>query len=258
MLLTKPLHSIRFLRENHLGVEAHIGRYESSPTWAQYLPFVGGVHLPYEGINLASPDEAVRTAGMRKMKDALAEGCRYGIDRMVIHTLGIRSIGEENTGDYDTLLESLRELAAYAAERSITLCMENQLMYPPKIMRLFGDTAEEWFRIRRDAGCDNLMLTLDTSHASTSLAVYPTHRERLKHLYDFLKFPEMIGRIHWSDSRITNNEAAGNDMHLCPGAGDLPLPFHSEINRLPAVKLLEQNCSSDEVLRTLEFIENLP
>ncbi len=258
MLLTKPFHSIRFLQENHLGVEAHIGRYESSPTWEQYIPFVGGVHLPYDGINLASPDESIRSEGFRKIEAALMEGCRYGIDRMVIHTLGTRIQDGRTVGEYDLLIESLRKLAAFAKKRNVTLCMENQLMYPPNTLRLFGDTAEEWFRIRKDAACDNLLLTLDTSHAATSLAVYPTHRERLKHLYDFLKFPELIGRIHWSDSRIINNEAAGNDMHLCPGTGDLPLPFHSEINRHPAVKLLEQNCTWQEVRNTLEFISNLP
>ena len=53
-------------------------------------------------------------------------------------------------------------------------------------------------------------------------------------------------------------KAAGNDMHLCPGTGDLPLPFHSEINRHPAVKLLEQNCTTRELRDTLEFISNLP
>ena len=45
MLLIRPCHTPEFLTANHLGVEAHITRYDRLPDWPQYVPFVYGVHL---------------------------------------------------------------------------------------------------------------------------------------------------------------------------------------------------------------------
>ena len=39
-LLVCPIHSIPYLVANNLGVEAHIGRYDRRPGWAEYVPFV--------------------------------------------------------------------------------------------------------------------------------------------------------------------------------------------------------------------------
>ena len=70
-LLVRPIHSIRFLVENNLGVEAHIGRYDTRPGWADYVPFVDGVHLPYKGCNLAATDDTHRERSIRTLKQAM-------------------------------------------------------------------------------------------------------------------------------------------------------------------------------------------
>jgi sugar phosphate isomerase/epimerase len=76
-------------------------------------------------------------------------------------------------------------------------------------------------------------------------------------MYEFLRHPERIGRVHWSDSRLTKSEAYYHDMHLVPGAGDLPIDFHRRINNLDIVKTLEQKCSEEELLQGLAFISSL-
>ena len=47
MLLVKAMHAPEFLTAHHLGVEIHITRDDVKENFAQYIPFIGGIHLPY-------------------------------------------------------------------------------------------------------------------------------------------------------------------------------------------------------------------
>lgn len=257
MLLTRPCHTPGFLTANHLGVEAHITRYDQLPDWPQYIPFVYGVHLPYAGMNLAAFDDELRLESMRKLKAALDEGCRYPVDRMVMHSVGIESLDGKKVGCYEHMISGIREFADYAAQKGILLCIENQVLREPERVITFGNTAAGWFRIQQDVDRRNVLLTLDSSHAATSVAVYATYEERSAHMFDFLAHPELIGRVHWSDSRLKNNEARFNDMHLIPGEGDLPHEFHRMIKNLNVIKLLEQRRSEADMLKGLAFINSL-
>jgi sugar phosphate isomerase/epimerase len=257
MLLIRPCHTAEFLRSNNLGVEAHITRYDRLPDWNQYIPFVHGVHLPYAEMNLAAFDDDLRSDSLQKLKSALDEGCKYPVDRMVMHTIGIESIGGKTVGSYARMISGLQEFADYAASKKIILCIENQVAHPPEQVCVFGDSAKEWFQIQKDVNRENVLLTLDSSHAATSVAVYETFEERVAHIFDFLTSPELIGRIHWSDSRLKNNESRFNDMHLIPGEGDLPREFHKAIKELKVIKTLEQRRSEPDVIKGLAFIESL-
>lgn len=257
MYLTRPCHRPEFLREQHLGVEAHIGRYDRLPDWMQYIPFVFGVHLPYAGLNLAANDEQTREHSLQQLKLALDEGCQYPVDRMVIHTVGYETIEGVPVGSYDQMISSLQKLADYAAEKQIILCIENQVLREEQLHKVYGSNAAEWLQIRQDVDRKNVLLTLDSSHAATSVAIYESAVERADRMFDFLQCPDWIGRVHWSDSRIANNESRFNDMHLVPGQGDLPREFHQVIKQLPVIKLLEQRCPEEEVIAGLKFIESL-
>lgn len=257
MLLVRPIHSIPFLQRHGFGVEAHIGRYDQRPGWDDYVPFVHGVHLPYGGLNLAAYDDEMRQKSIQAIKDAIENACQYQVDRMVIHTAGFKSQNNVEVGKYELMIESFKELAKFAAEKNIILCIENQVLREPEMRRIFGDHPAEWLQIYHDINHSNIMLTLDTSHAATSAAIYADHKKQLAVLDEFLAFPELIGRVHWSDARLANQEAKFNDMHLVPGTGDLPREFHQRINQLPVTKLLEQNCSEEEVEQALPFIASL-
>lgn len=257
MLLISPCHTPEFLRTNNLGVEVHISRRDQLPDWPQYIPFVYGVHLPYTGMNLAAFDDDFRLESLKKLKSALDEGCKYPVDRMVMHTIGMTSIEGKIVGSYERMITGLQEFADYAATKKIILCIENQVLRQPEMRIAFGSTAAEWFHIHKDVNRDNVLLTLDSSHVATSVAVYDTLKERSERLFDFLAHPELIGRVHWSDSRLENNESKFNDMHLVPGEGDLPRDFHKAIKGLQVIKLLEQNRSEEDVLKGIAFINSL-
>lgn len=256
MMLICPVHTPQFLEECGLFVEAHIGRYDALPNWEQYVPFVGGVHLPYKGANLAALDDTCRRDSIAAVKAAIDEGCRYSVDRMVMHTMGIESRNGETLGTYERMIEGIGELADYAATRGITLCVENQAQHVPHRV-IYGVTAEEWIGIAKDVNRPNVMLTLDTSHAACAAALLPRVEDRFAYMYEFLRCPELIGRVHWSDSKLGKCEAYYCDLHLIPGEGDLPVEFHRAIKQLDAVKTLEQKRPEEDVRRGLAFIASL-
>ena len=256
MLLTCPVYSPEFLKKHGLRVEAHIGRYDKLPTWEQYVPFVGGVHLPYSRLNLAAFDDELRSLSIERVKEAIDIGCNYPVKEMVMHTTGIESFDGVLLGSYERMIDGIRNLADYAAKKGITLYIENQAQHIPHRV-IYGVTAEEWYKIQEDVNRENVMLTLDTSHAACAAALLAGSEKRFEYMYEFLRHPERIGRVHWSDSRLTKSEAYYHDMHLVPGAGDLPMDFHRIINNLDVVKTLEQKCSEEEILQGLAFISSL-
>lgn len=257
MLLTRPCHSVEFMTKYNAGVETHIFRSEKQADFEQYIPFIYGVHLPYADLNLASFSEEKRRASIARVKEAIDVGCQYPTDYFVMHPTGYESLRGDIVGHYDLLIPSLIEIAEYAATKNKTICIENQVMREPGMSRSYGYCAAEWFRIQRDVDMPNVMLTLDSSHAATSMGVYDDLKDRQKHIFDFLEHPELIKRVHWSDAILENNTAKFNDMHLVPGRGDLPREFHQAINALDCMKTLEQRVSDEEHIFSFEFIASL-
>ena len=257
MLLTCPVQTPEFLSANGLGVEVHISRDDVRPGWDSYLPFVGGVHLPYSKLNLAALDQELRQKSIQTIQDAMDTGSQYKIPYMVMHTCGTESSEFQQVGSYRNMIDSIGTLADYAANKGITLCIENAALHQPK-RRVYGIFANEWFQIQKDVAHPNVLLTLDTSHAATSAAMLHYRPEdRFAYLYEYLKHSERIGRVHWSDSRLSGGEAYFDDLHLVPGQGDLPRDFHQKILALEAVKTLVQRCSQTELSLGLDFIETL-
>ena len=257
MLLVKAIHSTEFLRANDLGVEIHITRDDTREEFPQYIPFVGGIHLPYSNINLAATDAELRRNGIGKFKNSIKTALQYNIDTMVFHPCGIFSQDKQDVGKYPFLIDSLREIADFAASYGVTLAMENQVLRHPDMRIIAACSSEEWFQLHSDIARKNVKLTLDTSHAASVAAHGATLEERHRLLWGFLERPELIARFHWSDARLAADEAVYNDMHLVPGQGDLPRELHKTILEHSAVKLLEQKCSEAEVSQGLEFIAAL-
>ena len=257
MLLTMPIHPVEVIEQNNLGVEFHITMDDRNPEKAKYAGLVKGLHLPYEGLNLAALDDAERNRSIQVMKDAIDAGAIYGVDKMVLHPCGVFEFKGEATGNYDRLFSALGELADYMAARRLVMCIENQMLRPRELRLVYGCSPEEWFGIQRDLGRQNVMLTFDSSHAAAYAAHFNTYEERLAAMREFLAKPELIGRIHWSDAIISDQSSRYKDSHLVPGKGDLPLDFHRALLRHPAVNLLEQHCTTDELLEGLDFIGKL-
>lgn len=258
-MLICPNYTSEFLEKNNLGVEAHINSSDKLPDWERYIPFVKGVHLPYAHLNLAAFDDELRQNSINKIKECIDIGLKYPVNKMVMHTLGIETWGEGTLGNYERMIDGMRDIADYAKTKGITICIENSAHHIPQRI-IYGVSAEDWYQIQKDVNRPNVLLTLDTSHAATAAAFLKkdaTAKERFDYLYEFLKYPELIGWVHWSDSLLTNNETYMDDLHLPVGAGDLPVDFHQKIKNLNVTKTLEHRNPEEEIVKELEFIETV-
>ena len=256
-----PGHGIDFYKRHGIGFEAHITRVEKREDWDSLKPFIATAHLPYSStraLNIGSYDDKARKEDIEYLKNAILIAAGYGVDRCVIHTCGFESMNDELVGCYERMIDALKTLAKFAKKQKLMMCIENMVLRNPRLRHLYGSNAAEWLGIYDDVDESNVMLTLDTSHAASSVMGYRTKRERSKHLFDFLARPEIIAHIHWSDSRIATQDALFGDLHLVPGQGDLPKKFHREVKSLDAVRVFEQDHSSDEeALGAIAFVESL-
>lgn len=251
-----PGHSPEFLKKHDLKIEVFISKYDDIPESDKHPDLIGAVHLPYVNLNLAAIDDRERQRSIEEMKLAINAAMRYNQKEMVMHILGIVTEYGNTVGTYERVIDSIRNITDYAATKGVIICLENQAFHDPN-RTVLGTSADEWFKIRKDVGRDNLLLTLDTSHSATAAAHIEDRDARFAYMYEYLKHPELIARVHWSDARLTNKEAFMRDMHLIPGDGDLPLDLHRMIKNLPATKTLEQIKPDEDVERGLRFIEGL-
>lgn len=257
MLLVKAMHAPEFLARHTLQVEIHITRDDVKDDFARYIPFVGSIHLPYTNINLSARDEATRHNGVEKIKNCIKTALQYNARIMTMHPCGVFSKASEELGEYGFLIDSLRDIADFAAMQGVVIALENQVLRHPETRIIAGCSSAEWFQLLRDTDRSNVKLTLDTSHAASVAAHAPTLEERHRIMWSFLEQPDLIAHFHWSDARLQSDEAVYNDMHLVPGKGDLPRELHKFVLQHKANKLLEQKCTSQEVLEGLEFIASL-
>lgn len=257
MLLTTSHYSPAFLKKNRLGIEFEIGKDDKRPDWPEFQLLARSIHLPYSGLNFAALDDALRKRSIKITCDAIRDGVGYGIHDMVLHHCGIESEEGSIVGTYERMLDALAEIADYAARYAVVISLENQVLRSPLRLTRFGSSANDWYRILFDLDRPNVLLTLDTSHAASAVAFYPGLQERYRHLNDFLEHPELISRVHWSDSRLEHQEALFADLHLMVGDGDLPKAFHRKIKRLHAIKVLEQHQTDADLARSLAFIRAL-
>ena len=256
-----PDHDVSFFKNNGIGFEGDITKVEKLEKWEELKPFMATAHLPYSSpkwLNIASYDDQEREADIEFLKGTIATAASYGVRQCVLHPCGFESRNEELVGCYERMIDAMKQLAKFASKYKLIICVENMVLRNPKQRYLYGSFAAQWYQIYEDVDESNLMLTLDTSHAASSILGYKTLEDRQKHLFDFLAHPERIVHLHWSDARIATQEALFQDMHLIPGEGDLPLEFHRQVKKLDAVRVFEQNkCTDEQVLQAINFVENL-
>jgi sugar phosphate isomerase/epimerase len=118
------------------------------------------VHAPLSDINLASLNETMRQASLAEMRRAVDVAADWGAGWMVFHPghlSGVGAMGHELA--LNRLRDSLEELLAYAAERGLSLSLENH--------HRTGDLASSLAELRGILSWfdDRLGFTLDIGHA---------------------------------------------------------------------------------------------
>ncbi len=157
------------------------------------------VHLPFGGLDIASPFEHVREGALRELRAAIETAAGCGAEKGVLHaSTSVWPPAWEYDELHSHLLSSIRELDGFASEHDFEICVENipgEFFPGESFSQLFEET---------DAS-----MTLDTGHArmngmdSAAMAEFlEVHGERVSH-------------FHLNDTRRPEDE------HLPFGAGTI-------------------------------------
>lgn len=157
------------------------------------LPAPGGG----PGNNITSPMREERVATIAHYKEVIDLAHDLGAGK-VLYIAGWRVFGTPYQQAWDWTLAALRELGPYAADRGITLCIENTAADSNLV-----DTAGQALMLRDEVGLDNVQLMFDTYHALyrnevSSDQVYEIGRH-LKHVHfaDAGRAPPGEGVVDW-------------------------------------------------------------
>jgi sugar phosphate isomerase/epimerase len=185
--------------------------------------FLGGAYLKKHRLNLGSLDEVHRQRAISETKRLIDQACLFGSSKILVTSGETLSLAAERQASFERLAESLKELCAYAAERSQDRTLHITLEF-------FNDRGEPYFLIgptsvtKRLAEsiaseCGNFEITFDLSHViqlgetpSESLAkLLPyVHHVHLANCYLKNPFDPMYGDKHppfdWPDSEVSRDD----------------------------------------------------
>ena len=165
----------------------------------QNLPAVSLLPAPGggPGNNVTSPMAEERTATIAHYKEVIDLAHDFGAGK-VLYIAGWRVFGTPHQQAWDWTLAALRELGPYAADKGITLCIENTAADSNLV-----DTAGQAVLLRNQVGLENVQLMFDTYHALyrnevSSDQVYEMGRH-LKHVHfaDANRMPPGEGVVDW-------------------------------------------------------------
>ena len=251
-------------------------------TLDDYLPFadilISG-HAPIlkgeQLLNIAATDDDFRELSISEHLAYIDMVKRFSRLKQVNMHFGYRrrldkGQREGREGDYDRLIDAIRQISEHAAQRNIEIVLENMNGYftgvPDDLPsdqidwsnmdQAFGSSPQEWVQIHEDVDRPNVWLCLDSSHACTYAHTFADPEQRTEAVMSFLAKPHLIRHVHWSDNYLYDPRGR-TDSHAILGKGTLPIEMHRAIKGLDATILLETIVTVDELQQQLEFIAGL-
>ncbi len=231
------------------------------------------VHLPFSladrRLNIAALDDTWRQHSLDTLTRSLEIASRLDARRVVIHSAP-RYWDGQTVGEYDRLIEGLRQIAASAGRYDLTVCLENNRTYwdgcdptqgPESIDRsginaYFGVEPHEWIAQVANAGAQNLHLCLDTSHAVTTAQTATSFDRRVAVMDEFLAAGDRIIHVHWNDNYLFDTRGR-KDSHRPLGQGSLPLDFQRRVSCLNASFHLERVLNASQLVEEMSYIDAL-
>jgi sugar phosphate isomerase/epimerase len=199
------------------------------------------VHAPFTSLNLAAMNPGVRQLSVQQTKDAMDLCADLGGGPVIVHN------GEYTFRRFSGLIQwkiniqSLQELAAYAANKSVTMCLEN-IGFEPDHM---DQCVDDMLRVRDEAGEPLISFCLDIGHA------------RLNH-----ELPEAIAKMgpHIRHIHFTDNFGEHDD-HLPIGEGDFDyaphLDFFRSFGGIITLEVVKVGEDPEPAIKSLEYVRRL-
>ncbi|WP_457556278.1 sugar phosphate isomerase/epimerase family protein [Candidatus Pyrohabitans sp.] len=158
------------------------------------------VHAPFADLNIASMNRRIREESMLQIKDAIEAGYSLEAELVTVHSgrLSPYSMWFPDRAKELNLL-AIEELAEWAQEHGLLLCVENMPGYEGALLSRLEELSELLEKFSRD----ELGITLDVGHAATCGDAV-AYVEELNH---------RIANLHLHDNR------GKDDEHLAVGEG---------------------------------------
>ena len=262
-----------------LGLKAEASMGDDIEAIQEFSGVLISAHAPMTigslRLNYGATDEDFQNRSIAHIIDYIEKARQYPNIRQINMHPGPRQwLNEEQTegrrGDYDLMIEGIRQIAAHAARFGLEIVLENNNAYwagvPDETAAAdidwsqrnisFGSSPEEWIQICEDTDRDNVGLCLDSSHTCTYAHTFDDPEERRDVVMRFVAKPLLIRHVHWNDNYLYDLRGR-NDSHAVLGRGSLPIEMHRAIRGLDATLLVEHFYTVEELEGELEFIANL-
>jgi sugar phosphate isomerase/epimerase len=166
---------------------------------ARNLDFV--VHASWAGINIATPDPALRRAVLKRLEHSIVVAGQLGCRLWLFHPGSRTGLSHFYPGkDWQLNLQSVHALLAVARREDVEIAIENTPEPFPSLMKSVADFHRFYEELDDDIG-----MVVDVAHAHLN-----------NQIPDFIKqFSKKIVHIHVSDN---NGEG---DTHLGIGHGNI-------------------------------------
>jgi sugar phosphate isomerase/epimerase len=261
-----------------LGLKAEASMVDDIEMADEFSEVMISAHAPAtvgeQRLNIAATDEPFRRISIETIVAYVEAASRYPDVRQVnIHFAPRRQVADTQLqgqeGDYDLLIDGVREIAAYADTCDIEIVMENNNAnwadFGDDVRAedvdwsdrngYFGMAPEEWAQTCIDVNRPNVGLTLDSSHTCTYAHTFP-EEQREERIMAFLAKPHLIRHVHWNDNFLYDMRGR-TDSHAMVGKGTLPEELHRGIKYLDATLLLEHFYSVEGLEEELAYIDSL-
>ena len=225
-------------------------------------------------LNLGATDDDFRQMSIKEMLDYVESAQQFPRFKQInMHPTPKQRLDDAQTsgryGDYDRMIDGIRQVADFAARLGLEIVLENDNVYwtgvaddvPPEEVDwtkqnvTFGAAPDEWIKICEDVDRSNVGLCLDSSHTATYAHTLP-EGERRDAIMAFVSRPDLIRHVHWNDNYLYDVRGR-KDSHASLGKGTLPIELHRAIKGLDATLLLEHFYTIEELEEDLAFIDGL-
>jgi sugar phosphate isomerase/epimerase len=168
------------------------------------------VHLPFGGVDIASPHTHVREGSLRELEAAVDVASEMGAEKAVAHaSTNARRAAWDAAEVHEALFASVRRLDRHARDRRVDLCVENT----PRGLFTTNDFPDLFAATDASMALDTGHARIDGRNADGIASLVGEHGDRIPHL-------------HLNDTRQTADE------HLPFGAGNLD--FATVFDAFPA------------------------
>lgn len=199
------------------------------------LDFV--VHAPWAGINIATPNPALRRAVMKRLEASIVVAGQLDCRLWVFHPGSKTGLSHFYPGkDWQLNLQSVQKLLHIARREGVTMAIENTPEPFPSLMK----GVDDFHRFFNDLE-DDIDMVLDVAHANLNNQVQ-----------EFLQFfSKKIVHIHVSDNK------GDNDTHLGIGQGNIDWNNFAMLIKEIGYDNLLMIESMDHVKESLQFLRKL-